>query len=66
MLMVGWPGRNARARDHGERRHRRVGVPIPHITVVLLSMPVIAVVTHDAAAHAETTDDVPGETMRCG
>jgi hypothetical protein len=40
-----------------------IGVLIVHITTVLVSMPVIAVVAHDATAHAEMTDDLPGQTI---
>jgi len=39
-----------------------IGVPIPPITTVLVSMPVIAVVAH-TALRAGTTDDFPGEAM---
>jgi hypothetical protein len=41
-----------------------VGVPILHITVVLVSIPVTVVVAHDAAVHAETLTTFP--VGRCG
>jgi hypothetical protein len=40
-----------------------IGGPFLHITVVLVSIPVTVVVAHDAAVHAETTDDLPCGTM---
>jgi len=63
MLVVGWPGRNARVSDHGERRHRQHRRADPTHHDVLVSIPVIGVVAHAAAAHAETTADLPDETI---